>query len=496
MPAGAALVAVGGYGRGELFPYSDVDVLVLLPGRRTEAGKREAIERFISALLGHRPGDRPQRAHGRRMRRRARPRDVTVQTALLEARLPRRQPRRCFSSFRGDCARRCDAAAFFAPRRWRGAAPRQVRGHALLARAERKEAPGGLRDLQSDLWVARAARPRAHAGASSPRSGLIDAVEARQLARNEGAAAADLRMRLHYARRAARGPAACSTCRPRSPRSFGYVDTPGAARQRSADAALLLGGQGGDAAQHRSCCTTSRSGSFPARGRADAADQRALPSAASCSRCASDDLYQREPHAILETFLAIQQHHELQGHDGAHAARAVQRAPADGREFRRDPVEPRDLHADPAAAARHHARVPADEPVGVLGRYLWVFRRIVGQMQHDLFHVYTVDQHILMVLRNVRRFIIPEHAHEYPFCSQLDRPASSGRGCSTSPRCSTTSPRAAAATIPSSARARRGASAATTGCRARTRELVEFLVERAPDDVARSRRRRTSPTPR
>ena len=40
-------------------------------------------------------------------------------------------------------------------------------------------------------------------------------------------------------------------------------------------------------------------------------------------------------------------------------------------------------------------------------------------MQHDLFHVYTVDQHILMVLRNVRRFFIAEHAHEYPFCSQL-----------------------------------------------------------------------------
>ena len=55
----------------------------------------------------------------------------------------------------------------------------------------------------------------------------------------------------------------------------------------------------------------------------------------------------------------------------------------------------------------------------VLGRTLWVFRRIVGRMQHDLFHVYTVDQHILMVLRNVRRFFIPEHAHEYPFCSQL-----------------------------------------------------------------------------
>ena len=45
----------------------------------------------------------------------------------------------------------------------------------------------------------------------------------------------------------------------------------------------------------------------------------------------------------------------------------------------------------------------------VLGRYLWVFRKIVGQMQHDLFHVYTVDQHIMMVLRNVRRFFIAEH---------------------------------------------------------------------------------------
>jgi [protein-PII] uridylyltransferase len=55
----------------------------------------------------------------------------------------------------------------------------------------------------------------------------------------------------------------------------------------------------------------------------------------------------------------------------------------------------------------------------VLGRYLWAFRGIVGQMQHDLFHVYTVDQHILMVLRNARRFFMAEHAHEYPFCSQL-----------------------------------------------------------------------------
>ena len=92
----------------------------------------------------------------------------------------------------------------------------------------------------------------------------------------------------------------------------------------------------------------------------------------------------------------------------------------------------------------------------VLGATCGCSRRIVGRMQHDLFHVYTVDQHILMVLRNVRRFFIPEHAHEYPFCSQLaltwDKPwilyvAALFHDVA----------RAAAATIPSSAQCRCGA---------------------------------------
>ena len=56
---------------------------------------------------------------------------------------------------------------------------------------------------------------------------------------------------------------------------------------------------------------------------------------------------------------------------------------------------------------------------GILGAYLPAFGRIVGQMQHDLFHVYTVDQHILMVVRNLRRFTLPEFAHENPLCSKL-----------------------------------------------------------------------------
>ena len=57
--------------------------------------------------------------------------------------------------------------------------------------------------------------------------------------------------------------------------------------------------------------------------------------------------------------------------------------------------------------------------LNILPRYLPVFRLVVGQMQHDLFHVYTVDQHTLAVLRNLRRFTMPEHAQEYPLASRL-----------------------------------------------------------------------------
>ncbi|MDI1243933.1 MAG: [protein-PII] uridylyltransferase, partial [Rhodoferax sp.] len=132
----------------------------------------------------------------------------------------------------------------------------------------------------------------------------------------------------------------------------------------------------------------------------------------------SDDIYQREPHAILETFLVFQ----TAGMIGlsARTLRALYNArDLMNGDFRKDPVN-RDTFMQilkQQSGITHAMRLM--NQTSVLGRYLWAFRKIVGQMQHDLFHVYTVDQHVLMVLRNVRRFFIVEHAHEYPFCSQL-----------------------------------------------------------------------------
>jgi [protein-PII] uridylyltransferase len=140
----------------------------------------------------------------------------------------------------------------------------------------------------------------------------------------------------------------------------------------------------------------------------------------------SDDLYQRDPHAILETFLVYQQTVGPKGLS-ARTLRALYNArDLMDAKFRHDPVNRATFMK---ILQEHEGQTHAFRlmnQTSVLGRYLWVFRRIVGQMQHDLFHVYTVDQHIIMVLRNVRRFFIPEHAHEYAFCSQLastfDRP--------------------------------------------------------------------------
>ncbi len=132
-----------------------------------------------------------------------------------------------------------------------------------------------------------------------------------------------------------------------------------------------------------------------------------------------EELFTRRPPAILEAFLQLQRHPELKGMS-APTLRALwrNRNRVDAT-FRRDPVNRGrflEILRQPRGVTHELRRM---NQYGILGRYLPAFGRIVGQMQHDLYHVYTVDQHILMVLRNLRRFTMPEFAHEFPLCSQL-----------------------------------------------------------------------------
>ena len=140
----------------------------------------------------------------------------------------------------------------------------------------------------------------------------------------------------------------------------------------------------------------------------------------------------------------MQQHPELTGMS-ARTLRAIwhSRHRIDA-QFRRNPVNRKlflQILQQPRGIVHELRRMTM---LNILPRYLPVFRRIVGQMQHDLFHAYTVDQHTLAVVRNLRRFTMPEHAQEYPLASQLIA-GLTATGCCMSRRCSMTSPRAAAA---------------------------------------------------
>ena len=283
-----------------------------------------------------------------------------------------------------------------------------------------KESPGGLRDLQVVLWVARAAG-LGKSWDELAKNGLVTTFEARQIKANE-ALLSLIRVRLHIiaGRREDRLVFDLQTA---VAQSFGYLATAndGSKLPRRVSEALMRRYYWTAKAvtqlnqilllnieEQLSPCN------YPLRP----LNERFLDKAGMLE-VASDDLYLREPHAILETFLLFETNVGIRGLS-ARTLRALYNARGlMNARFRTDPVNRATfLRILQQPEGITHAMRLMNQ-TSVLGRYLWVFRGIVGQMQHDLFHVYTVDQHILMVLRNMRRFFMAEHSHEYPMCSQL-----------------------------------------------------------------------------
>ena len=421
-----ALVAVGGFGRGELFPHSDVDVLLMLPDDRspeTDDALKARIEAFIGSCwdVGLEIGS-SVRTPSDCLAEAAK--DVTVQTSLLEARLIDGDPR-LFADFRRRFDAAMDPQAFFVAKtlemRQRHT---KFEDTPYALEPNCKESPGGLRDLQIILWVARAAG-LGKSWDELARKGLATPFEVRQIKHNE-ALLSLIRTRLHLIARR-REDRLVFDLQTAVAESFGYT---------SATAAdTRPGHRPGEALMKRYYWAAKAVAQLnqilllnieerlqSERGAATHAlrpiNERFFEKAGMIE-VASDDLYQKHPHAILETFLLYQTHLGLRGLS-ARTLRALYnvRTVMDA-SFRHDPVNRGTfLRILQQPSGITHAMRLMNQ-TSVLGRYLWVFRRIVGQMQHDLFHVYTVDQHILMVLRNMRRFFIAEHAHEYPFCSQL-----------------------------------------------------------------------------
>ena len=422
LPGHLSLVAVGGFGRGKLFPYSDIDVLVLLPDGTDlehDAPLRTKIENFIGSCwdAGLEIGSSVRTVVECITEAKA---DVTVQTALLESRRITGSTQ-LYKLFQEALEQAISPQAFVVAK----VLEMQQRHNkyentAYSLEPNCKESPGGLRDLQTIIWLGRATGLGDSWKALADK-GLATIYEVRNLQRNEDLICL-IRARLHI------------VAKRREDRLVFDLQTP---------VAESFGFQTETVAGHR----------FPKRASEELMkryywsakavaqltqilllniDERLHPGSHSLHRIddefyekaglievADDEVYLRNPHAILRTFLLYETEPGLtdlsaRTFRALYHARRVMTAG-----FRQDPVNRATFMQilQQPQGITHAMRLM--NQTSVLGRYLWPFRRIVGQMQHDLFHVYTVDQHILMVLRNVRRFFMAEHAHEYPYCSQL-----------------------------------------------------------------------------
>lgn len=413
LPKQAALTAVGGYGRGELYPYSDVDLLILL-NAPASAADESRLEQLVAALwdLGIEPGYSVRTIDECLNEAQS---DITIQTCLLETRFISGR-RSLVNQFNKAMTASLDPKAFFraklAEMRQRHTRYQET-PYALEPNC--KESPGGLRDLQVIRWMARAAG----FGASwnqIARNGLLTMAEANDLRRAE-LAFKRLRIELHLLANR-REDRLVFDLQHGLAQAYGLVATPTRRAseilmQRYYWAARLV-------TQLNTVLVQSIEESLMPVPKTQAKPiDEYFHNLNDKLEIATPDLFEQHPEQILRAFLVMQQHPEITGMTAGtmraiwHARLRIDAA------FRRDPVNKKNFLAilqQPSGIVHALRRMTM---LNILPRFLPVFRRVVGQMQHDLFHVYTVDQHTLQVIRNLRRFTMPEHAQEYPLASSL-----------------------------------------------------------------------------
>ncbi|WAW10612.1 [protein-PII] uridylyltransferase [Oxalobacter vibrioformis] len=416
IPAGNTLIAVGGYGRGELFPYSDVDVLILLQRSPDEALQKK-LESFIQTIwnlglqIGHSVRTIEECLH-------ASANDITIQTSLLEARLVTGS-RDLFRQLvkRYDIA--MNARDFFLAKTLETRQRHQKLGDTPFSLEPNcKESPGGLRDLQVILWVAKAAG-FGNSWEELARRELITRTEAGQLRKTERTLK-NIRIRLHIQTQRAEDRILFDVQIPLA-EAFHFKKAKKPLDARDASEYLM---------QHYYLAArivrqlniillqNLEARLFPQTHEPESINER-FNKVSDFIDIATEDTFTKHPSSLLEVFLLLAERSDLKNMT-ARTLRALWHARVHiNKKFNQDP-ENHSLFLRILQAPRFSARALQHmNELGILGRYLPNFGKIIGQMQHDLFHQYTVDQHILIVIGNLHRFTLTEYAHEYPFCSQL-----------------------------------------------------------------------------
>ncbi len=411
-----ALVAVGGYGRNELLPGSDIDIMLLLAEAEDQTTKQR-IEHFLMLLwdigleVGHSvrtPDDCQEQAKA----------DITIVTNLIEARLIAGSED-LFQIMR----QRVGPDQIWPSRDYFAAKleEQQDRYHRLNDAVYNlepniKEGPGGLRDAHMIGWVV-----KRHFGLNS----LRDLVAEGFLTKNEYRYLMDaqrflwkVRFGLHHITQRREDRLLFDHQRTLA-KKFGYQD-----KEHKLAVEWFMKDY------YRAIQELSRLNEMLLQlfrevilysdvpGEVVPINRR-FQARKGFLEVTQNNVFRRYPFALLELFLIMEQHPELKG-----VSASTMRLVRDHRyliddTFRTD-IRSRSLFMEifrqPRGLTHEIRRM---NRFGILAAYCPAFDKIVGQMQHDLFHAYTVDEHTLFVIRNLRRFTVRKHSQEFPLCSRI-----------------------------------------------------------------------------
>jgi [protein-PII] uridylyltransferase len=413
---GLALVAVGGYGRSELLPHSDIDILLLHRDGSLEA-HRSALEQMTA--FGWDIGLEV----GQSVRTVAEcvaeaEKDITVITNLLEARL-----------LTGDIElyEQMQAALtpdklwpvkdfFEAKKAEQKARHRKFDDTGYKLEPNVKESPGGLRDIHTIGWVTKRYFGAQTLGELRER-GFLTKQECDELFAGQ-----DFLWRVRFALHMLTGrheDRLLFDHQIKVAQLFGYEDDD---KNRAVEQFMQLYYR---TIKSLSCLNDMLLQLFeeaiihPLQVGEPIALNPRFQVRSGYLEARADDVFQRYPWALIEVFLLLQQHPKIEG-IRAQTLRLILR---DGRllnDAARGSVQARTLFIEMFREGRGLTRnLRRMNRYHVLGHYLPAFGRIVGLMQYDLFHTLTVDEHILYVVRNARRFAMQRFRQEMPFCSQI-----------------------------------------------------------------------------
>ncbi len=414
-----AIVAVGGYGRGELAPYSDIDLLFLLPYKRTPHTE-QVVEYLLYLLwdLGLKIGQATRSVEECLRQAKA---DLTIRTGLLEARYLWGE-----QALFGDLKRRFDSdivrgsAAQFVEAKLaeRDARHQRVGDSRYQLEPNIKEGKGGLRDLHTLFWIAKYIYRTDDVG-KLVELGVLSAEESQRFDHAQSFLWT-VRCHLHYL--AGRAEERLTfDLQAEIARQMGYADD---ANSRGVERFMkhyfLVAKDVGDLT--RIFCAILEADQKRKRrlswvrwgaGRRELGgfildgEWLTIP---------AEDFFKKDPVALLRLF-HVAQEHGLDIHPRALRAASQSLRLVDP--LREDPEANRlflDIltsRKDPETALRRM------NEAGILGRFIPDFGRVVAQMQYDMYHHYTVDEHTLFAIGILHKIETGVLKEEHPLATDL-----------------------------------------------------------------------------